>query len=316
MRWPTTVSVSVPPPGWAEPARPAPASTAPAPSSFADRGLEGENRRSLDSRRVVARLIDWAVVAPVAFFAQWEWGAGLGSFALAQCALLIYHHLFEVTSGATLGKRAMRLRVARVDDAGLPSPRQAATRGVIGIFEIGIVAALAIVANKQRRRVGDYAAGTAVVDARRHPVASRPLFAGAIAYPVAWLIPALVAGTLTAQGKLGDTYRAQADAICVDAGRAVQAQVPAYGIAALPQILDRRDATLDALAVPHAWRDRHEQLMAMLRAQTRSVQVAVAEAQQSGHPRTVLASMVGDLRTKGVANGAQAAALGYEGCSL
>jgi uncharacterized RDD family membrane protein YckC len=309
------VSVSVPPPGWVEPARPATTYRASEPTA-GESSIKRENRRSLDSRRVIARLIDWAVVAPVAYFAQWEWGEGLGSFALAQCALLIYHHLFEVTSGATLGKRAMRLRVARVDDGGLPAPRQAAARGVIGIFEIGIIAALSIVANKQRRRLGDYAAGTAVVDARKHPVASRPLFAGAVAYPVAWLIPALIAGSLAAKGKLGDTYRAQADAICVDAGRMVQTEVASYGIIALPQILDRRDAAIAALAVPHAWQDRHEQLMAMLREQTRSVQVAVAQAQQSDHPRTVLASMASDLRTTGATNGARVAALGYEGCAL
>src|SRR4051812_13432766 len=106
--------------------------------------MRTENRRLLDSRRVVARLVDWVMVFLTAKIISRGWGSELGELALFQCLLLIYNHLFEVTTGATLGKRLVGLRVANLADGGLPTPRQAATRGVIGIFEIGVIAAVAI----------------------------------------------------------------------------------------------------------------------------------------------------------------------------
>jgi uncharacterized RDD family membrane protein YckC len=265
--------VSVPPPGWVEPTRAAVAA-APAPSpspSSSTQALRAENRRPLDSRRAIARLIDWILVGVVAQVISSGWGDELGSFVLFQCLLLIYNHLFEVTTGATLGKRLVGLRVASLDDGGLPSPRQAATRGVIGIVEIGVIAAISIVVNKQRRRLGDYAAGTAVVDARKHPVTSRALFAGAIAYPVVWLVPTLLVCSMAAKGTLPGSYRSQVNDLCEQAR--AEAVAGAYGGDAryVAAVLVERDRRIAALAVPRSWRDRHEQLLASLSRQTNAV---------------------------------------------
>lgn len=258
----------MPPPGWVAPA--APALSAPERVSPDPGGLRSENRRYLDNRRAVARLADWVLVFGVAKLVSRGWGDALSELALFQCLLLIYNHLFEVTTGATIGKRLAGLRVASLDTGGLPSPRQAATRGVIGIVEIGVVAAIAIIVNKQRRRLGDYAAGTAVVDARRHPAPPRSLFAGAIVYPVLWLVPTLVV-CATAAGRTQDSYRSDVNRLCAQADAAVLG-VPSYGDAqTVYALLDQRDRLVAAREVPGAWQVRHRQLVAALAEQTEGV---------------------------------------------
>jgi uncharacterized RDD family membrane protein YckC len=281
--------VSVPPPGWVQPQSPVVA--APAPSSSAE-DLRHENRRPLDGRRVIARLIDWILVGIVAQVICSGWGDELGSFVLFQCLLLIYNHLFEVTTGATLGKRAVGLRVANLQDGGLPSPRQAATRGVIGIVEIGLIAALSIIVNQQRRRLGDYAAGTAVVDARRHPVASRALFAGAAVYPVVWLVPTLLVCSMAAKGTLPGSYRSQVNDLCDEAR--TTAGAGAYGgdpryVAA---VFDRRDQLIARLTVPRSWRDRHNELLMVLHQQTADLAL-VARDGRGGRSETLAQALGG-----------------------
>lgn len=278
-------------------------------------GLRRENRRGLDSRRVVARVLDWLIVAPFAGVAVWEWGWHLGTYALFQCLLLIYHHVFEVTTGATPGKRLLGLRVARIDDGGLPRPRQAAARGVVGIFEFGLIACVAIVVTRQRRRLGDYAAGTAVVSARKHPVASRRLFGGAVAYPVAWAVPAVVACVLGANGDLAGTYRQRADAICSSANGEVRRAARVYGVSALPAVFHQRDERLAALWVPNAWHARHDRLLATLRAQTTWASVGIAAAYRAQDPGPVLRRFASDPRTRRALDVSAVGAMGYRGCS-
>lgn len=267
----------MPPPGWVAPA-PGAFEAPERPASASDGGdaadMRTENRRLLDGRRVIARLIDWAIFWAVAKLITRGWDDQLAAFAFFQCLLLIYNHLFEVTTGATLGKRLVGLRVASLADGGLPSPRQAATRGVIGIFEIGPIAAIAIIVNRQRRRLGDYAAGTAVVDARKHPVPARPLFAGAIAYPLVWLIPTLVVSWPAAHGGPRMDYRAQVAGLCAGARADLRGGAPYGGVAGVAAILDRRDQLIGAIVprdVPEEWRARHRQLLAALAQQTEAV---------------------------------------------
>lgn len=275
------VSVSVPPPGWVQPPR-AVAATSPLATAHTD--LRDENRRALDSRRVRARVLDWLIIAPFGYAAAWEWGWNLGTFALLQCLLLILNHVCEVTTGATPGKRRCGLRVANLQDGGLPTPRQAATRGVIGVFEFGLIAAIAIMSTKGRRRLGDLAAGTAVVDARKHPVASRPLFAGALVYPVVWAVPAIIACVLGARGVLSDSYRAQADSWCGAYSTRVSATTD--GVATLQLDLEMV-AVIERLDPPHAWRRRHEDLLRRLR-------LRLATHQQWAQDRAVHPSRAGE----------------------
>jgi uncharacterized RDD family membrane protein YckC len=277
------VSVSVPPPGWVEPPRAVAAASDPVRRHD---DLRGENRRALDSRRLRARVLDWLIVAPFGCVAVWEWGANLGTWALCQCLLLILHHVCEVTTGATPGKRRYGLRVANLDDGGLPSPRQAAVRGVIGIFEIGLIAAIAIMSTKGRRRLGDLAAGTAVVDARKHPVASRPLFAGALVYPVVWAVPAIIACVLGARGALPDSYRAQADSWC--RGYSPPVGTPIDVVDKLPMDLELARA-IETLQPPHAWRSKHQDLF-------RRLNIRLLDHQQWARDRAVHPSAITELR--------------------
>lgn len=255
------VPASVPPPGWVPPPR---AVAATSDVAHTRNDVRSENRRALDSKRVRARIVDWLIVTPIGVTAAWEWGWNFGTFALIQCLLLILNHVCEVTTGATPGKRLCGLRVANLQDGALPSPRQAAVRGVIGIFEFGLIAAIAIISTKGRRRLGDLAAGTAVVDARKHPVASRPLFAGALIYPVVWAVPAIVACVLGARGVLPDSYRAQADSWCRGYTPPARTTV---GLNA-PDMVNWELAmvrAIESLNAPHAWRSAHEDLVRRLR---------------------------------------------------
>jgi uncharacterized RDD family membrane protein YckC len=267
-------SVSVPPPGWVEPAAPAFAAPERVIAHGAD--MRTENRRLLDGRRVIARLIDWILVWVVATLISRGWEDPFAAFVLAQAMLLIYNHLFEVRSGATPGKRLVGLRVASLDTGGLPSPRQAATRGVIGIFEIGPIAAIAIIVNRQRRRLGDYAAGTAVVDARKHPIAPRPLSGGALVYPVLWAIPMLVVCLPVAMGAPRDSYRTRVNALCARADADVAMARSYGGVATVAAMLDRRDQLIAAQTVPDDWRDRHRRLLLALAEQTEAVHQSAA----------------------------------------
>jgi uncharacterized RDD family membrane protein YckC len=303
--------VSIPPPGWA----PAPAvATAGAPAySLAD--LRAESRRKLDSRRVGARLVDWLILSPLGLAAYWAFGWHLGTYAVWQCLLLIYHHVFEVTSGATPGKRLFGLRVARVDDGELPRPRQAAARGVIGIFEFGFIAAIVIVCNRGRRRLGDFAAGTAVVDARKHPVLARPVFRGALAYPLAWAAPALVACVLGARGEIPGSYRWEADAICAKTGTALAPTFAAYGVQGMVQLVNERNRRLEALDVPALWQGRHDELMRRLNREAAYLTTGYQDASQSAHPKFMWAQSQRQVRRLARVDGPAIAELGYRECS-
>jgi uncharacterized RDD family membrane protein YckC len=304
------VSVSVPPPGWVEPPR-AVAATSDVAHTRGD--LRSENRRALDSRRVRARVLDWLIVAPFGLVAAWEWGGNVGTYALFQCLLLILSHVCEVTTGATPGKRRYGLRVANLEDGGLPSPRQAAVRGVIGIFEFGLIAGIAIMSTKGRRRLGDLAAGTAVVDARKHPVSSRPLFAGALAYPVVWAVPTIIACVLGARGVLPDSYRAQADGWCRSNTPPVRTTV---GLSA-PDMLYWDFAmvrAIETLNAPHAWRPAHEDLVRRLRLRAATHQQWAQERAMYRSPAMEAAWRARDQQAR-AADDAALAAQGFHDCA-
>ena len=81
---------------------------------------------------------------------------------------LAYYIIMEATAGATLGKRAMGLKV--VKESGEPIDWQASiVRNVMRIvdgFFFYLVAAIAVWTSKKRQRLGDMAAHTLVVKAR------------------------------------------------------------------------------------------------------------------------------------------------------
>jgi uncharacterized RDD family membrane protein YckC len=302
--------MSTPPPGWIPP-RVAAASAATTPTLRpAAAALRGESRRHLDSRRAAARVLDWLVVAPVVGIAVYLWGWHIGTYALYHCALLIYHHVGEVTRGSTIGKRAFGLRVANLADGGLPRPRQAAARGVIGIAEFGVVAPIVIVCNRGRRRLGDFVAGTAVVDARVHPAEPRPVWSGALSYPLVWAVPTLVACVLGARGEVPGSYRYEADHICARTQAVAARFSDRFGpVDLMLGKVQAERVDLVRLHPPALWRDRHDQLLRRLATQERELETTLA----LGTPAT-LAARLPELQAAAGRDAAALRALGYDGC--
>jgi uncharacterized RDD family membrane protein YckC len=122
-----------------------------------------------DNRRVLAALIDLALLVPVALLMS----ALFGGFTDAAVALtlgwaLYYYFACESDHGQTIGKRVMKIRVARADGQPLDLGRVAVRTllrpiDAIGAYLVGLVVMLAT--GKRRQRLGDLAAGTVVTDA-------------------------------------------------------------------------------------------------------------------------------------------------------
>ena len=130
----------------------------------------------LDNRRVVAALVDVAIVfagALVILFAADALSSDTSALrgALGTVILgwaLYYHFALESGDGQTVGKKLMKLRVVRAD--GRPAGmREIAVRTVmrvvdgVGCYIVGLIVMLAT--GQRRQRLGDLAAGTIVVDA-------------------------------------------------------------------------------------------------------------------------------------------------------
>jgi uncharacterized RDD family membrane protein YckC len=91
---------------------------------------------------------------------------------------VIYCFLAEYMLGTTLAKRALRLRVVG-REGGRATMREVAMRNIARVPELLFVPLLIFMfLTRYHRRVGDWLAGTAVVDATVHPDSSEPYKAG------------------------------------------------------------------------------------------------------------------------------------------
>ena len=84
---------------------------------------------------------------------------------------LLYHLVMEVAfEGRTLGKMALKTRVARLDGA-QPTLGQYGLRWILRLIDVsvslGLVALVSVVVTRRSQRLGDIAAGTTVVRQRR-----------------------------------------------------------------------------------------------------------------------------------------------------
>jgi uncharacterized RDD family membrane protein YckC len=151
------------------------------------------NRRSLDSRRLLARLIDALVIFGATMVVRLlvgpvSWGGWLAALWIG----VAYFFLCEAFTGQTLGKRWMGLRVLRRDGTP-PSANSVAARNVIRILEEPILALLFMVGTGRRRqRIGDLFGSTVVgrAEGSGRPARS-PLL---LVYPVIWAAGALCFG--------------------------------------------------------------------------------------------------------------------------
>ena len=143
-----------------------------------------ESGPKLDNRRLLAALIDLAVVAAPSLligFAAGLSGSELRNPGLTLGAVmagwaLYYYFAFESGGGQTLGKKAMKIRVARVDGRPLEMSDVAVRtvlRLVDGLFVYLVGLAVMMATGKRRARVGDLAAKTMIVSADA-PVSGPP----------------------------------------------------------------------------------------------------------------------------------------------
>ena len=146
----------------------------------------------LDNRRVLAGVIDLAIVVAGGFVIGFaaglsgvgEGGAGLTAVVLAWA--LYYYFACESSGGQTLGKKAMKLRVVRMD-GGTAGMGDIGVRTILRLIDglflylVGLVVMLAT--GKRRGRLGDLAAKTMIVsaDATALPAQPAPVAAPTVA---------------------------------------------------------------------------------------------------------------------------------------
>lgn len=210
--------------------------------------FEVEDRRYADWRRRRAVVIDCLIMAPV-FYAiragiHGMLGAGLFTTALA----ISYFFVMEATTGQTIGKRLMRLRVVMRD--GRPATAKACAArnairvidGLPGVWLLGLLSML--LTGGRRQRLGDLAAHTCVRnDDRPMPRAPHSPLLGL--YPALWVGLALA---VIWQANLGiphaqvegrvtsNPYMRKVDGICqrrVDGEAALGADETGYDAGAL-----------------------------------------------------------------------------------
>lgn len=139
---------------------------------------------------------------------------GVGFLYLA--AWLLYFFLLELHTGQTVGKRLAGLRVVRVDGRPVDVMGIGARNGlrlIDGIPGLPLVGALSMtLTGERRRRIGDLAARTIVVEADQHAFVRGPWSPLIVIYPLVWVGMAIGGGLLADRAK--EPYLAAVDTIC------------------------------------------------------------------------------------------------------
>jgi len=123
----------------------------------------------LDSLVVIAWVLFWFFIS--SFLDLWRLGgtlSGILTVVFVALPLLFYHLICELTmDGQSIGKRAKKIRVARVD-GGQPTLGQYLIRWTLrmidGFYWVGLIV---ILINGKGQRLGDIAAGTTVISLKR-----------------------------------------------------------------------------------------------------------------------------------------------------
>jgi uncharacterized RDD family membrane protein YckC len=155
--------------------------------------------------RVVATIIDATIqtaiaIAAVVFSTVTGW-FGLVTVYMSLGLITLYHPICEtLLDGQSIGKRIVRTRVARID-GGRAGVGQYVIRWLVGLVEIwtcgGVIALFAVMLNRRGQRVGDMAAGTAVVRVRQEVSLADTGFLSTVAADYEPTFPE--AGVLTAE---------------------------------------------------------------------------------------------------------------------
>jgi uncharacterized RDD family membrane protein YckC len=293
-------TASKPPPGYPPTAEPGPWDAPSASEAPAKRGYLGyEPGRARLRRRLVALVVDNIVCFPLLVPCVLMTDAlgirrvGVGFLYLAAC--LLYFFLLELHTGQTVGKRIAGLRVVRADGKPVDVMGIGARNGlrlIDGIPGIPLVGALAMtLTGERRRRIGDLAGRTIVVEADQHDFVRGAWSPLIVVYPLVWIGMAIGGGLLAFSSE--DNYLAQVDNIC----RArVEAQNRAGMTVLRALVLSHQETELiEKLPYPpNLWRTQHE-VVALKRRVDGVAEVILREAIASGHPERVWAARKSEL---------------------
>jgi uncharacterized RDD family membrane protein YckC len=149
-------------------------------NAFAQTSTGALSGSKLDNRRVLAALIDLAIVGAggaAILVAAGVLGGDGGSLGAPLAGVVVgwalyYYFACESGGGQTVGKKVTRLRVVR-EDGSPAGMREIAIRTVLRVVDTALVGLVAMMATGERRaRLGDLAAGTMVVSSDGAPSAA------------------------------------------------------------------------------------------------------------------------------------------------
>jgi uncharacterized RDD family membrane protein YckC len=270
--------------------------------------LRQEDRRGLDSRRVIAFLIDRLVLAiPTAVCVT---VLGEGGWLVATALMLAYFFLCEALTGQTVGKALLGLRVVRLDGGPL-NVAAVAARNVLLLVDQALIGALFMIVTRHRQRIGDLIAGTVVTTAADHrhiPASDRARTAVLVGYPAAWIGAAAIAAVLAAGDADRREYLAQANLTCVNARQALSA-IPGAGVEQARATIATVEDTLRALQPPAEARAGHARLVAAIHRQ-RALLWRATVAHRSELPQ-----IQARYRATVARDGRELRRLGYAGCA-
>jgi uncharacterized RDD family membrane protein YckC len=156
-------------------------------NAFAQTSARALSGSKLDNRRVLAALIDLAIVGAgggAILVAAGVLGGDGGSLGAPLAGVVVgwalyYYFACESGGGQTVGKKLTRLRVVRVD-GGPAGMREIAIRTALRLVDTALVGLIAMLATGERRaRLGDLAAGTTIVSTDGTPSAAPAVVAPA-----------------------------------------------------------------------------------------------------------------------------------------
>lgn len=294
-------SFSAPPPSVAPP--PAPRPSGPPPP-------EPANRKELDAKRFLARMVDGLIAASPAVVVALGVGRSLSIFLVSLS--LTYFFICESLWGQTLGKRLLGLRVLMRD--GRPATVGAVSaRTVFRLIDDTLLGPIVVLlSGRRRQRIGDLVGGTIV--ARATPgLPHAELSPLMIVYPLAWAIGAMA---LVLVPHPEADYLARVDQVCQQR-RETYAATPRDQIT-IPVMVRWVHADHQAIAslqVPSGAEDLRSQILALDGALVTVVDEAVAKAKASPDPAATFASEVVVIQQREQQVDARYAELGLKACA-
>ena len=268
------------------------------------------NRKELDSKRVLARILDGFVAgAPAIVFALGV-GRSLSIFLIS--LTLTYFFICEALWGQTLGKRLLGLRVLMRD--GRPATVSAVSaRTVFRLIDDGPVGLVVmLLSGRRRQRLGDLLGGTIV--ARATPgLPHAELSPMLLVYPTAWAIGAIA---LALVGQPKTEYLASVDQVCQHRRDTFAATPPEQvTVTRMVEWSHADHRAIASLEAPASAADLRKEILALDAQMVEAIDQAVARAGAQPDPASAFAGEVGGIQAQEQQVDARYAELGLKACA-